>query len=64
MEQMLIEFERIKLLIQDDTEGFLLLANKIQNFLENKEENLNEKLSLKSLDSTWAALNSKRTSQH
>jgi hypothetical protein len=43
MEQMINEFERKKLLIQDDTEGLLVLANKMQSFLENKEENL-EKL--------------------
>jgi hypothetical protein len=43
MEQMINEFERKKLLIQDDAEGLLQLANKMQSFLENKEENL-EKL--------------------
>ncbi len=36
-----MEFERKKLLIPDDSESLIELANKMQIYLKNKEENLN-----------------------
>ncbi len=39
---MLTELERKKLLIQDDTQSWLELADKIKSYLENRENNLNK----------------------